>query len=101
MDKADNRDHVNKGRRKAIRQIALGVGTLAGVSILPETWTRPIIGQIIIPAHAATSGAIVSSMSAEWRQGDATTNTVIVKISGYISPTMAGQTVTVTATPSF
>ncbi|MDK9706256.1 MAG: hypothetical protein OEL83_04320 [Desulforhopalus sp.] len=49
---------VDKGRRSAIRKIAVGVGVLAGVSILPEKWTRPIIGQITLPAHAQTSGSL-------------------------------------------
>lgn len=36
--------------------MALGVGVLAGCSVLPEKWLEPIIGQIALPAHAATSG---------------------------------------------
>jgi len=46
----------NQSRRKAIKKIAVSVGVLAGYSVLPEKWTRPIIGQIVLPAHAATSG---------------------------------------------
>lgn len=43
-------------RRQAMKKIAVGVGVLAGYSVLPEKWTRPIVGQIVLPAHAATSG---------------------------------------------
>jgi len=46
----------NQDRRKAIKKMAVGVGVLAGCSVLPEKWTRPIVGQIVLPAHAETSG---------------------------------------------
>lgn len=49
---------IDGGRRKAIKKIAVGVGVLAGFSLLPEKWTTPIIGQIVLPAHAQTSGAV-------------------------------------------
>jgi hypothetical protein len=39
----------------------VSVGVLAGYSVLPAKWTRPIIGQIILPAHAATSGATATN----------------------------------------
>ncbi len=59
-DKNDVTDVApNQDRRKAIKKIATGVGVLAGCSVLPEKWTRPIVGQIVLPAHAETSGAIV------------------------------------------
>ncbi len=48
----------NTERRKALKNIAVGVGALAGISMLPERWSRPIIGQITIPAHAQTSGEV-------------------------------------------
>lgn len=51
----------NLGRRKAMKKIGVGVGVLAGCSVLPEKWTRPIVGQIILPAHAETSGVEASS----------------------------------------
>ena len=54
---------VDHGRRIAMQKIAIGVGVLAGYSVLPEQWTRPIIGQIILPAHAATSGSSLHDLS--------------------------------------
>lgn len=45
----------NQDRRVVIKKIATGVGVLAGCSVLPEKWTSPIVGQITLPAHAATS----------------------------------------------
>ncbi|BHH81993.1 hypothetical protein [Desulforhopalus sp. 52FAK] len=47
----------NQDRRTAVKKIAAGVGVLAGCSVLPERWTKPIVGGINLPAHAATSGA--------------------------------------------
>lgn len=47
----------NQDRRAAVKKIAAGVGVLAGCSVLPEKWTKPVIGGINLPAHAATSGA--------------------------------------------
>lgn len=46
----------SQDRRKVMKKIVAGVGVLAGYSVLPEKWTRPIVGQIVLPAHAETSG---------------------------------------------
>lgn len=46
----------NQDRRLAIKKITAGVGVLVGCSVLPEKWTAPVVGQIALPAHAATSG---------------------------------------------
>jgi len=54
-------DVLDSGRRRAMRKIAVGIGALAGLSVLPEQWTRPLIGRIVIPAHAATSGEVVEA----------------------------------------
>lgn len=59
----------DQGRRRAMRKIAVGVGALAGLSVLPEQWTRPLIGRITIPAHAATSGEVEEPASAPQLQG--------------------------------
>ncbi len=45
-------------RRKAIKKMAVGVSVLTGCAVLPEKWTRPIVGQITLPAHAETSGPV-------------------------------------------
>ena len=46
----------NLNRRKAIKKIVAGVGFALGCSVLPEKWTKPVVGQIVLPAHAETSG---------------------------------------------
>jgi hypothetical protein len=95
----ENALEVDHGRRSAMRKIAISAGVLAGISVLPERWTRPIIGQIILPAHAATSGATLHDpCEVEWRQGDTTTATVVVKVTGFVTPPTANLPVLITAT---
>jgi hypothetical protein len=46
----------SKGRRKAVKIIVSGVTALAAYNVLPVNWGTPIIEQVFLPAHAATSG---------------------------------------------
>ena len=46
----------NAGRRKAVKTIVGGVTAIAAYNILPSKWGTPIIEQVFLPAHAATSG---------------------------------------------
>lgn len=90
---------VDRGRRGAMKKIAVGVGVLAGCSVLPDKWTRPIIGQIVLPAHAATSGsALHDPCTVELLGGDNTTASVIIKVTGFVTPPVANVPVTITAT---
>ncbi len=44
---ADEKNAIeDKGRRKAIKKIAVGVGALASINALPAQWIRPIVDQI-------------------------------------------------------
>ena len=36
------------------------VGVLASLGVLPEQWTRPIVGQMVLSAHAGTSKSVTS-----------------------------------------
>lgn len=94
-------DHeIDKGRRKAMAKIAIGVGAIAGTYVLPEKWTRPIIGQMVLPANAATSGAsLIQELNTKFVSGDETTDTVTIKVTGFVSPPVAGIPVEVTVTP--
>ncbi len=65
----------NIGRREAIRKLAVGAATLAGVSVLPDRWTAPLAEFGCLPAHAATSGQLKES----------TEKTEVILKSGYIS----------------
>jgi hypothetical protein len=89
---------VDQGRRSAMRKIAISVGVLAGVSVLPEHWTRPIIGQIVVPAHAGTSGvSLFDPCSVAITSGDFFSGNVTVQVNGYVTPPTANLVVTITA----
>ena len=47
--------NVDQERRDVLRKIGIGVGALVIIPQLPEKWVKPIIGQIVLPAHAQTS----------------------------------------------
>lgn len=51
-------------RRQVIKKMVAGAGAIAGFSVLPQKWTRPIVGKTVLPAHAATSGPDALSSSA-------------------------------------
>jgi hypothetical protein len=90
---------VDAGRRKAMQKIALGVGVLAGCSVLPEQWTKPIIGQIVLPAHAGTSGSTLNDpCRVEVRLGTPLTNSVHIRVTGFVTPPVANLSTEVTAT---
>jgi surface protein len=44
-----------QGRRKLLKSIALGGGAIAVGKTLPESWTKPVIDSVMLPAHGETS----------------------------------------------
>lgn len=46
----------NAGRRKAVKTIVGGIAAVAAFNVLPSKWGTPIIEQVFLPVHAATSG---------------------------------------------
>lgn len=42
-------------RRKLLKSIAAGTGTVIAGKSLPESWSRPVVDSVILPAHAQTS----------------------------------------------
>lgn len=52
---------ASKSRRKAVKTIVGGVTALAAYNMMPVKWGTPVIEQIFLPAHAATSGEQVCS----------------------------------------
>ncbi len=92
-------DPKNRQRRTAIKQIGLGIGAMAGISVLPEKWTRPIIGQIVLPAHAATSAVTLHDpCTARRTSGTQASPSVKVEISAWVDPPTANLPATITAT---
>jgi hypothetical protein len=49
-----------RSRRKVLKLIAVGGTVLTVESILPETWVKPVIETIVLPAHAETSGGTIT-----------------------------------------
>ncbi len=45
----------NVSRRKLLKSITLGSGTLLAGSSLPEHWTKPVVNTVLLPAHAQTT----------------------------------------------
>lgn len=88
----------NPSRRKMVKTIIIGAGTIAAYHTLPTKWSTPIIDQICLPAHAATSGegegflgpctfVELSTTQADYR----------ILVEGYISPPRAGITIRIDA----
>lgn len=42
-------------RRKLLKSIAAGSGAIVAGKSLPETWHRPVVDSVMLPAHAETS----------------------------------------------
>ncbi len=42
-------------RRKLLKSIAAGSGAVVAGKSLPESWSKPVIDSVMIPAHAATT----------------------------------------------
>ena len=45
----------SKARRKLLKSIAAGSGAVVAGKSLPESWTRPVVDGVMLPAHAQTS----------------------------------------------
>ena len=88
-------------RRKVVKQIVGGVSALAAYNMLPVKWEKPIIEQIFLPAHAAVSGITLSDpCSAELVSGNQESSIDVIRVSGFVTPPVAGLEVTIVATPN-
>jgi len=45
----------NNNRRKLLKTIAAGSGAVVAGKGLPESWSRPVVDSVLLPAHAQTS----------------------------------------------
>lgn len=92
-------DPDSQERRSALKKLGIGVGVLAGISVLPEKWTQPIVGEIVLPAHAQTSGSSLNdpcSIETVYASGGRITFTV----NGYVTPPTPNLAVTIVVTPT-
>jgi len=42
-------------RRKALKAIIAGSGAVAAVKAGKDSWSKPMVDAVVVPAHAATS----------------------------------------------
>jgi hypothetical protein len=42
-------------RRKVLKSVAIGGGLLGTLKVMPEKWSKPVIGSVVLPAHATAS----------------------------------------------
>lgn len=45
-------------RRKLLKSIAVGTGAVVAGKSLPDSWSRPVVDSVMLPAHAMTSGTV-------------------------------------------
>ena len=45
----------SESRRKLLKSIAAGSGAIVAGKSLPESWSRPVVDSVMLPAHAQTS----------------------------------------------
>jgi len=45
----------NENRRKLLKSIAAGSGAIIAGKSLPESWSKPVVDSVMLPAHAQTS----------------------------------------------
>jgi len=50
----------DKSRRKLLKSIAAGSGAVVAGKSLPESWTKPIVDSVMLPAHAQTSACTIT-----------------------------------------
>jgi hypothetical protein len=50
----------DKSRRKLLKSIAAGSGAIVAGKSLPETWSRPVVDSVMLPAHAQTSACTIT-----------------------------------------
>ncbi len=103
MNKTEEHKIKSNARRKALKTILSGVGALAAYNSFPTNWSKPIIEQVFLPAHAATSGAGPLALSnrlwATTLGGDQTSTQIPIIVSGRVTPPGSSLLATIVATP--
>lgn len=99
-DASSSMNLENHSRRKAVKTIVGGVTAIAAYNLMPAKWGTPVIESIFLPAHAATSGSTITNLQLQIVNGDTTTDSVDVRITGSVVPATSGTTVNLTLTPS-
>lgn len=51
---------TTESKRKLLKSIAMGTGAVIAGKSLPESWSRPVVEAVLLPAHAQTSLVLFS-----------------------------------------
>jgi hypothetical protein len=95
---ADRGSLTDKSRRRAVKILVSGVGGLAAYQALPSNWTTPLIEQVFLPAHAATSASILSDpCTLTWLEGYQDDTSVTIRVDGFVTPPTANVQVQIEA----
>jgi len=54
-NKTKQNKNTEGSRRKILKSMAVGSGAIIAGKSLPDTWVRPVVDSVILPAHAQTS----------------------------------------------
>jgi len=55
MANTRNSKKVESARRKLLKTLMVGGGAVTASKLLPEQWARPVVGSVMLPAHAGLS----------------------------------------------
>ena len=88
----DNQTTKGNARRKLLKGIAAGSGAVIAGKNLPDSWSRPVVDTVMLPAHAQTSMMRFTGSSNE--QGSITPDSQFVRaIDGLVSEAHAGDVI--------
>lgn len=94
-------DPQDKSRRTALRDLLVGAGVLTAYHAMPSKWSQPIIDQIILPAHAATSGSTLKDpCEVSVTKGTTGSSSVTVRVDGFVTPPTGNLPTAIVATPT-
>ena len=58
-----DKNMTKESRRKLLKSVAAGGGAIIAGKTLPDTWTKPAVDSVVLPAHAVTSNGPYSGSS--------------------------------------
>ena len=53
-------ENLNARRRQLVASIATGSGAVIAGKQLPESWSKPVVNSVLLPAHAETTDEVIS-----------------------------------------
>lgn len=68
-----------KSRRKLLKSIAAGSGAIVVGKSLPDSWSRPTVDSVLLPAHATTSLTESSGPAGDIQSGKLETDSLFAK----------------------